>query len=184
MSLQDWALPQLSALLPLDEDEIKQVLASIDTLPSSEAAKHLNDLVGESPEALRFTTTYVERRAQLVAGVPKHAVDKKTNGSMQPTHSPPISPEPGMSSDVSKKSLDNADGGGPQFQKGEAPQSSNGKMTDLPPSYANLQGPPILSGTPKRAHSNQVIEAARVRAKDEVMTSSHLALSALHVPSS
>jgi hypothetical protein len=62
MSLSDWALPQLSKLLPLDDESLKQVLSYAESLPNSEAADHLQNLLGDSPQAIEFITSFNNRR--------------------------------------------------------------------------------------------------------------------------
>ncbi|OAG05272.1 zf-C2HC5-domain-containing protein [Paraphaeosphaeria sporulosa] len=62
MALSTWALPQLSKLLPLDEDSLRQVIAYTESLPNREAADHLQNLLGDSPQALEFITSFNNRR--------------------------------------------------------------------------------------------------------------------------
>ena len=57
-----WAVSQLSQLLPLDEDSIKQVLDYTSTLPKEAAAEHLKDILGDSAKALEFISSYNSRR--------------------------------------------------------------------------------------------------------------------------
>ena len=62
MALESWALPQLSRLLPLDEDSLKQIISFTDSLPKDAAADHLKELLGDSPQALEFITSFNSRR--------------------------------------------------------------------------------------------------------------------------
>jgi hypothetical protein len=62
MDLSAWALPQLSRLLPLDDDSLKQIISYTETLSNREAADHLQNLLGDSPQALEFITTFNNRR--------------------------------------------------------------------------------------------------------------------------
>ncbi|KAF1951005.1 zf-C2HC5-domain-containing protein [Byssothecium circinans] len=62
MDLANWALPQLLKLLPLDEESLKQVISYTETLPNREAADHLQNLLGDSPQALEFITSFNNRR--------------------------------------------------------------------------------------------------------------------------
>ena len=62
MTSSNWALSQLSQLLPLDEDSIKQVLDYTSTLPKEAAAEHLKDILGDSAKALEFISSYNSRR--------------------------------------------------------------------------------------------------------------------------
>ncbi|EON68792.1 hypothetical protein W97_08050 [Coniosporium apollinis CBS 100218] len=63
MDLNSWALPQLSRLLPLDEGSLRQIITYTDTLPKNAAAEHLKNLLGDSPQALEFITSFNSRRA-------------------------------------------------------------------------------------------------------------------------
>ena len=63
-ALTTWALPKLSHLLPLDEDSLKQIIIYSDTLPRDAAADHLKNLLGDSPQALEFITSFNSRRQQ------------------------------------------------------------------------------------------------------------------------
>ncbi|KAI9737938.1 MAG: hypothetical protein M1834_009308 [Cirrosporium novae-zelandiae] len=62
MALFSWALPRLSNLLPLDEDSLKQIVDYSLSLPKDETAQHLKNLLGDSPQALEFITTFNSRR--------------------------------------------------------------------------------------------------------------------------
>ncbi|KAK0507402.1 hypothetical protein JMJ35_010440 [Cladonia borealis] len=62
MTSSNWALSQLSQLLPLDEDSIEQVLDYTSTLPKEAAAEHLKDILGDSAKALEFISSYNSRR--------------------------------------------------------------------------------------------------------------------------
>ncbi|KAJ4297837.1 hypothetical protein N0V90_005733 [Kalmusia sp. IMI 367209] len=78
MDLSAWALPQLSKLLPLDQDSLKQIISYADSLPNAEAAQHLQDLLGDSPQALEFITSFNNRRRPAAASStrqPQHLSD-------------------------------------------------------------------------------------------------------------
>ncbi|KAI0418792.1 putative zinc finger motif, C2HC5-type-domain-containing protein [Xylaria grammica] len=53
---------QLSKLLPLPVDELKQVLDYAMTLSKSEAADHFRNLLGDSPEAVDFIASFNSKR--------------------------------------------------------------------------------------------------------------------------
>lgn len=92
MDLSTWALPQLSKLLPLDDESLKQIISYTKTLSNSAAADHLQELLGGSPQALEFITSFNSRRkpnksssnqnASLsnASGVPKAKPRKKKPG--------------------------------------------------------------------------------------------------------
>ncbi|GAB7359895.1 hypothetical protein MBLNU230_g7423t1 [Neophaeotheca triangularis] len=60
--LQQWALPRLQQLLPLDDDSLKQIITYADTLPKDQAAEHLGNLLGTDPKALEFIGSFNSRR--------------------------------------------------------------------------------------------------------------------------
>ncbi|KAI9804898.1 MAG: hypothetical protein M1833_006201 [Piccolia ochrophora] len=62
MSLTSWALPSLSRLLPLPESDLQQIIDYSLTLSSQDTADHLKNLLGDSPQALEFITTFNTRR--------------------------------------------------------------------------------------------------------------------------
>lgn len=62
MALSTWALPHLSRLLPLDDESLKQIIDYSSTLPKEAAAEHLKNLLGDSPQALEFISSFNSRR--------------------------------------------------------------------------------------------------------------------------
>ncbi|PVI05903.1 zf-C2HC5-domain-containing protein [Periconia macrospinosa] len=78
MDLTTWALPQLSKLLPLDDESLKQIISYTESLPNREAADHLQNLLGDSPQALEFITSFNNRRkpqASSSSGQTSHSND-------------------------------------------------------------------------------------------------------------
>ncbi|KAF1997940.1 C2HC5 finger protein-like protein [Amniculicola lignicola CBS 123094] len=92
MDLSNWALPQLAKLLPLDEDSLKQIISSTESLPNEKAAEHLQSLLGDSPQALEFITSFNNRRhrpsspqaqqSNDISAVPKPKPKKKKAGGI------------------------------------------------------------------------------------------------------
>ncbi|KAJ2894288.1 hypothetical protein MKZ38_007745 [Zalerion maritima] len=56
------SLAQLSRLLPLPDEELQQVLDYAKTLSKPEAADHFGNLLGESPDAVEFISSFNSRR--------------------------------------------------------------------------------------------------------------------------
>ncbi|KAK3191357.1 hypothetical protein K4F52_002568 [Lecanicillium sp. MT-2017a] len=56
------SLAQLSQLLPLPTEELQQVLDYASTLPKDEAANHFSNLLGDSPLAVDFISSFNARR--------------------------------------------------------------------------------------------------------------------------
>lgn len=91
-SIATWALPQLSRLLPLDEDSLTQIITYTLTLPKSESAEHLKNLLGDSPQALEFITSFNARRrdnaASSKSATPRNA-SPATRNARDDTDAPP-----------------------------------------------------------------------------------------------
>ena len=62
MDSSNWAASQLSNLLSLDNASLKQILDYTSTLSKDGAAEHLKNLLGDSPKALEFISSYNARR--------------------------------------------------------------------------------------------------------------------------
>ena len=70
MATTDWALRQIQGLLPLDEESLLQVLDYTSSLTNDAAAEHLKTLLGDSPRALEFISSYNARRNPAPAPAP------------------------------------------------------------------------------------------------------------------
>lgn len=53
-----WAISRISQILPLDEETLHQILEYASTLSKPAAAKHLQDILGDSPQALEFISNF------------------------------------------------------------------------------------------------------------------------------
>jgi hypothetical protein len=113
-----WALPRMHQILPLSDDELRQILVYADSLTQPEAADHLKNLMGDSPESKEFVISYQKHR--------------KDNKDRDPDYSY---------------------------------QGDQSKPRGAPPVYG---GNEALPSTRRVAHTNPFIEAARLRAHDEV----------------
>ena len=61
-ALEQWALPRLQQLLPLDDESLRQILQYTDSLPKDAAAEHLKNLLGDDGRALEFISSFNLRR--------------------------------------------------------------------------------------------------------------------------
>ncbi len=57
-----WDIARISQILPLDEEALHQILDYAATLSKPAAAEHLKDILGDSPLALEFISTFNARR--------------------------------------------------------------------------------------------------------------------------
>jgi len=78
MTSSTWAISQLSQLLPLDEASLQQILDYTSTLPKDAAGEHLKNLLGDSPKALEFISSYNARRETPTTSLPTSAPSKNT----------------------------------------------------------------------------------------------------------
>ncbi|KAJ4002595.1 hypothetical protein NW752_001110 [Fusarium irregulare] len=62
------SIAQLSQLLPLPDEELKQVLDYASTLSTAEAADHFGNLLGDSPQAIEFISSFNSRRQTSAPG--------------------------------------------------------------------------------------------------------------------
>lgn len=60
--IKAWAAPRLSQLLPLDPDSLSQVIDYAVSLSREACADHLKNLLGDSPAALEFISSFNSRR--------------------------------------------------------------------------------------------------------------------------
>lgn len=139
-ALQQWALPELGHLLPLGQDELKQIVTYVEPLSDAETETHFKQLLGDSAEANQFASHFNERRSYIrkgmsdEKGIPKTpSARPDTNGSIKPS-------------------------------------KAAGSLPVNPPAYVPPPGQPPTNGASRssaRHHTNQVIEAGKIRAKDE-----------------
>ncbi|KAL9121944.1 MAG: hypothetical protein Q9187_001498 [Circinaria calcarea] len=62
MANSTWAVSQISRLLPLDETSLTQIIDYTSGLSKEDVAEHLKNLLGDSPQALEFITSFNSRR--------------------------------------------------------------------------------------------------------------------------
>ena len=65
MASSAWAMAQISQILPLDEESLRQMLDYVSTLDKDAAAEHLKSVLGDSPKALEFISSFNSRREGL-----------------------------------------------------------------------------------------------------------------------
>ncbi|KAL8936130.1 MAG: hypothetical protein Q9216_005097 [Gyalolechia sp. 2 TL-2023] len=103
MASSNWALSQISRILPLDEQSLQEILDYTSTLSKDASADHLRNLLGTSPKALEFISSYNSRReAPVTESEPSTAAaseppdtHKKPKKKKQPLNKPfnPRQPE-------------------------------------------------------------------------------------------
>jgi len=176
MSLTHWASPRIASLLPLDEAGLKQIIDYTGTLSDRDAAKHLEDLLGDSPQAREFVASFNEQRESLNAEtLPPQTtgskqVDDLKNGKDAMFHAGNGVIDTQHGSDSKQRVNDVKNGNDVMFHAGSSSKDSQ-QSSAPPPDYAPPSYPPPASGASRAAtrnHTNAVIEAAKIRAVDEV----------------
>ena len=92
MASSNWAIAQISQILPLDEQSLQQLLDYTYTLDKDAAAEHLKGVLGDSPKALDFISAFNARRES--PGIPKtepeaSTTPRKARKKKAPLHSLP-----------------------------------------------------------------------------------------------
>ncbi|CAL8574768.1 hypothetical protein XPA_000720 [Xanthoria parietina] len=62
MASSSWAISRLSHIIPLDEQSLQEILDYTSTLSKDDSAEHLRNLLGTSPKALEFISSFNARR--------------------------------------------------------------------------------------------------------------------------
>jgi hypothetical protein len=149
------SLAQLSQLLPLPEEELQQVLDYAATLSKPDAVSHFSNLLGDTPLAVDFISSFNARRKDPSSAPPS----APTSGPSSSTESPDAVPKLRRGGNQNKKKkaplhtpqprrIDNYDatiGGGtaynkknndldyiPQHQRASAPTSQQPSRTATP----------------------------------------------------
>ncbi|KND87098.1 Uncharacterized protein C1A6.01c [Tolypocladium ophioglossoides CBS 100239] len=166
------SLSQLSQLLPLPDEDLRQVLDYAATLSKPEAAAHFSNLLGDSPLASNFVSSFNSHRKEPRAataqpsgsgsdatdGVPKakHAPKKKKPAIRTPQARQVEEYEGPASKAYSKKGQDL------EYipQRASAPSSNHASRSATPPVQAPVQQPPkqhasstgfLISDTPSKS---------------------------------
>lgn len=171
MALEQWAIPRLSSLLPLEQADLTQIIAYTSTLSDEAAAEHFTQLLGDSQPAAIFISQFIEERASLQSNI--QGDSKSSNFAPPPGPPPAVQTQPStMQKDVNSSTFDPPPGPPPQDKKqsssGVAASSSGNGIVLPPPAYTQPKS--VQNGRSSvltHRHSNPVIEAAQIRARDE-----------------
>ncbi|KAH8655806.1 hypothetical protein BX600DRAFT_440292 [Xylariales sp. PMI_506] len=67
LQLQQWAVPRLQKLLPLDGRELERIVTYVSGLGALEASKYLKGLLNETTQSQELVSSFLARRAELRA---------------------------------------------------------------------------------------------------------------------
>ena len=99
--------------MPLEDRELRQIMTYADTLPDTQASHHLINLLGDSPEAVEYTMTYLKGRAKP-SDRDNSAAEPYANSTKETPDPPPVLPEP-LAAQKSDKAYDPPPGPPPGF---------------------------------------------------------------------
>nr|POE56187.1 uncharacterized protein c1a6.01c [Quercus suber] len=87
--LEQWALPRLQQLLPLDDDNLRQIIQYAETLSKDAAAEHLSNILGQEPQVVEFISGFNLRRGNVPAAVTTSQGDvgQERQQTRRPEHS-------------------------------------------------------------------------------------------------
>jgi hypothetical protein len=157
--MNDWELQQrLSTVLPLDDTELTQILSHVESLSTDEACIYFNDLLGDSPNALKFIAAFRDSRTSN--GASADATQPKTKADLAAAMAARHVPTAAAMHNKADPSVSQSSGANGKH----APPIAAPSL----PAYAPPPGRPPAGRALTHDHTNAVIEAARVRARDEV----------------
>lgn len=163
MSGSTGAIAQISQLLPLDEESLQQILDYSSTLSKEAAATHLKGILGDSPRAIEFISSFNSRQDASAAPVSSQPppsqptssdAPRKGRKKKAPLHKlpPPRRPENhGDTSGAYSKKKEEDYISGPRHRQ-ESPKPSALALSDkpaarqLPTPAPTLKPPPSASG--------------------------------------
>ncbi|CAI4213172.1 unnamed protein product [Parascedosporium putredinis] len=139
-------ISRLSSLLPLPEEELKQVLDYAATLPKAAAVDHFSNLLGTSPEALTFISDFNSRRNDTAAATTPSA------GIEPPTPAEVTKPA------ASKKSQQGGFLISDEPAAKSKPKSANASRSSTPKPGGNPTKISIVGGTPMKGASTALTD--------------------------
>ena len=99
MASSNWAITQLSHILPLDQESLEQIINYTSALPKDAAAEHLKNFLGDSPKALEFISSFNARRDAPSTTTPAST----STPTPAPAHTSASSPAPPQGARKSRK---------------------------------------------------------------------------------
>ncbi|KAK0390999.1 hypothetical protein NLU13_0501 [Sarocladium strictum] len=89
-----WALSQMQQMLPLSDDELRQILVYADSLEQRQATSHLENLLGDSTQSKEFIASYKKHREAQRDQRPNYAggADQKSSKNAPPAYGSSAAP--------------------------------------------------------------------------------------------
>ncbi|OAQ80865.1 C2HC5 finger protein [Purpureocillium lilacinum] len=149
------SLAQLSQLLPLPEEDLRQVLDYAATLSKPEAAEHFNNLLGDSPLAVDFIASFNSHRKEPAPPPPaaNNSRPAETLDAVPKAKRAPKKKKPAIHTPEARRVEDYAGPASVAYskkdqildyipQRASAPSSSHASRSATPPAPAPVQQPP------------------------------------------
>ncbi|KAK8080841.1 hypothetical protein PG997_008659 [Apiospora hydei] len=142
------SVSQLSRLLPLPDEDLQQVLTYAATLSKPEAVEHFRNLLGDSPDAVDFISSFNSRRQD-----PKPAPAPQPSKKKAPLHTPAprqvtnLGPAPGTA--YNKKSLEDDYRSGASSRAASPAKPPAKSATPPPPKPPPSAAGHLISDLPK-----------------------------------
>ena len=155
MSSSTWAVSQLSQLLPLDEYSLQEIFEYTSSLDKTAAAEHLKNLLGDSPKALEFISTFNSRRedSSTSSMQPERAMSqRRAKKKKAPLHSLParrIEDHENVSGAYQKKSEDDYIAG-PQKPRKKTLLASSVALSETPEALQLPTRAPAAAASPTK----------------------------------
>lgn len=173
------SLAQLSRLLPLPDDELKQVLDYAATLSKPEAAEHFGNLLGDSPQAIEFISSFNSRRKTNTPAADATPEASSANNSDAPQDGVPKpkrggkKKKPAIHTPVARQIDAAAPLPGTSYSKKSQQEDYiiNKRPSPAPSSSAARPAPPVSSATPppqqQRTAAGYLISEGHQKAKSK-----------------
>ena len=182
MASSTWALTHISQLLPLDEESLQQLLDYTYTLDKDAAAEHLKGVLGDSPKALDFISSFNSRRENpsLPKAEPEPSkVSRRGQKKKAPIHALParkVEDHGNITGAYRKKGEDDYMSGGYEAQK-ETPLANTLALSEKPDArQLPIPAPiPSTSKLPPSASGLLISDLPNVRTQSHSRNSSRTA---------
>lgn len=154
----------LSELLPLSDGELEQIISHASELDDAEVAQHLGSLLGDSPKSLEFISYILDARTTLSVRQDVQVGESSSSSTTDSAHK-------NNKTEVLPRTIDDAMNGS-QSVTGDLDSKVIDQISGhQPPPYAAIsesQTARRINQYTSTQHTNDLIEASKIRARDEV----------------
>jgi hypothetical protein len=152
-----WAISRISQILPLDTEALQQILDYASSLPKLVAAEHLKGILGDSPQALEFISSFNSQREvpddiQVEPAPPSSDLParkpRKKKAPLNKLPPPRVPEDHGNTSGAYKKKKGDDYFSGARRPHKEPPSANKFDLSEKPSAYqlTTAKPPPLASG--------------------------------------